>query len=262
MRKIAAIAVNTFREAIRNKILYALLFFAVALIMASIVVARLSLHEEIRVIEDLGLAATSLFSVLIAVFVGVNLVYKELERKTVFFIIPKPIYRWEFLWGKLIGTSLTLAVLVGVMALVFFGVLMIMGGGVRVVLLKAVWLYYVEVLIISTVALFFSSFSSPFLSGLFTILVFVVGRLTPDIEMFIPRMGDEWLKSFTQAVMYCIPDLNLFNVSGAVVDGEWVSIHGEFVTWLYVGKATAYGLIYGGIVMFLAMAVFRRRDFV
>lgn len=262
MRRIAAVALNTFREAIRNKILYALLFFAVSLIMASIAVARLSLHEEIRVVEDLGLAAISLFAILIAVFIGVNLVYKELERKTVFFIIPKPIYRWEFLCGKFLGTSLTLGVLVLVMALVFFGVLTLMGGEVRMVLVKAIWLYFVEVLVISALALFFSSFSSPFLSGLFAVLVFVVGRLTPEIEMFMPRMGDEWMQWFVQGVLWLVPDLNLFNVSGAAVQGRWVSIHGEFVTWLYVGKATAYGLFYGSVVMLMAMAVFRRRDFV
>jgi len=262
MRRIAAIAVNTFREAIRNKILYALLFFAVALILASIAVARLSLHEEIRVVEDLGLASISLFAILIAVFVGVNLVYKELERKTVYVLIPKPLHRWEFLVGKFLGTVMTLSVLMSVMAVVFFGVLVVMGGTVRVVLIKALWLFSVEVLVISAVALFFSSFSSPFLSGLFTLLIFVLGRLTPEIRVFLPRIQDKALSFFIRGVLSLVPDLNLFSVSGASVGGRWVSIHGEFVSWLYVGKATAYGLFYASVVLLLAMAIFRKRDFI
>lgn len=262
MRRIGAIAVNTFREAIRNKVLYALLFFAVALILASVAVARLSLHEEIRVVEDLGLAAISLFGVLIAIFVGVNLVYKELERKTIYILVPKPVYRWQFLVGKYLGTGMTMGVLVLFMAVVYFGVLVTMGGAARGPLFKAVWLFFVEVMVISAVALFFSSFSSPFLSGLFTLLVFVIGRLTVDLRELASRVDDAWIEGLARGALWVTPDLHLFSVSGASVGGKWVSIHGEFVTAAYVAQASLYGLLYSVIVMLLAVALFRRRDFV
>jgi ABC-type transport system involved in multi-copper enzyme maturation permease subunit len=262
MRRIGVIALNTFREAIRNKILYALVFFAVALILASVAVARLSLHEEQRVVEDLGLGATSLFGVLIAVFIGVNLVYKELEKKTVYILIPKPIYRWQFLVGKYVGTGLTMGVLIGFMALVFFAVLLLMGTGPRIVLIKALWLYFVEVMVISAVALFFSSFSSPFLSGLFTLLVFVVGRLTAELRDILTRVDDVVLTVLAKAALVVSPDLHVFNVSGAAVGGKWISVHGDFVTFGYVAQATLYGVLYSTIVLLLAVALFRRRDFV
>ena len=160
MGKVAAIAMNTFREAIRNKVLYALLLFAVLLIMASIVVARLSLHEEIRVVQDLGLMALSLFGVLIAVFIGVNLVYKELDKKTVYFLIPKPLCRSQFLLGKYAGTLLTMAILIFVMSIVLLAVIWFMGARPSVVVVQAIWFYFIEIVVISAIALFFSSFST------------------------------------------------------------------------------------------------------
>ena len=113
-----AIARNTFREAVRNKILYSLLFFAVLIILSALAVGQLSLHEEIRMTRDVGLYGIDVFSVIIAIFVGVNLLYKELDLKTVYTILPKPIYRWEFVLGKWLGMLLTLAVQIGVMGLV------------------------------------------------------------------------------------------------------------------------------------------------
>ena len=118
MRRIWAIARNTFREAVRNKILYSLLFFAVLLILSAVAVGKLSLHEELRMTRDVGLFGIDVFGVIIAIFVGVNLLYKELDLKTVYTILPKPLYRWEFVLGKWLGMLLTLGVQVAVMALV------------------------------------------------------------------------------------------------------------------------------------------------
>lgn len=261
MGKVAAIAMNTFREAIRNKVLYALLVFAVLLIMASIVVARLSLHEEIRVVQDLGLMALSLFGVLIAVFIGVNLVYKELDKKTVYFLIPKPLHRFQFLLGKYVGTLLTMAILTSVMAFVLLAVIGFMGARPKVVVAQAIWFYFIEIIVVSAIALFFSSFSTPFVSGLLTLMVFVLGRSTMEIRELLNRMQDTLLGDCVRLVMAVAPDLNLFNVSGAVAQGRHVSIHTTFVTWTYVGQATAYGLLYSAIVLVLAMLIFRRRDF-
>lgn len=260
--RILAIAQNTFREAIRNKVLYALLFFAVLLILGSVAIGRLSLHEEVRIIEDLGLAATSLFGIIICVFVGVNLVHKELDRKTIYLILARPIRREEFLLGRYLGTLGTMAVMVFLMAAVLAATVAARGGDLHGSLLKAVVLVYLEVAIVSAVALFFSSFSTPFLSGLFTFLIFVAGRLVPDIRQLATRFPPGASRWALQATAAILPNGRLFYVSGAVVEEQWRSIHMTFVTWTYVAQAASYALFYSAAVLLLAAVVFRRRDLI
>src|SRR5258708_7876522 len=150
MSRVVAIGLNTFREAIRNKILYSMLFFAVALIAGALVLGQLSMHEEVRLTRDVGLAGIELFGVLIAIFVGVNLVYKELDKKTVFVLIPKPIHRWEFIVGKFAGMVMTLAVLVAIMTGVLFLVLAVQDNGLdgAGAVARAIALLFVEVVVV------------------------------------------------------------------------------------------------------------------
>jgi len=214
------------------------------------------------VITDLGLAAISLFSVVIAVFIGVNLIYKELERKTIYLLLSKPLQRHEFIVGRYLGTVATMALLMSFMILFFVGMILLQNGTVRTALYKALWLSFVEVSVISAVALFFSSFTSPFLSGLFTLLAFVTGRLTPQIHQLLNQFEHGIGVNLVRAFVATLPDCHLFNVSGAVVGNRWMTIHGEFVTWLYVAQATAYGLLYSTVVLVLAALIFRRRDLI
>ena len=174
MNRVGALALNTFREAVRNKVLYVLLLFAVALIGFTERLGQMSLHEELRVTRDLGLGGIELFGVLIAIFVGVNLVYKELDKKTVFSLIPKPIHRFEFILGKFAGMVLTLAVQIAIMSVVLFAMLLIQGGGIEGPVVRAIALLFVEVMVITALAVMFSSFSTPILSGAFTLALFVI----------------------------------------------------------------------------------------
>jgi ABC-type transport system involved in multi-copper enzyme maturation permease subunit len=262
MNRLFAIALNTFREAIRNKVLYSLLFFALALIASALLLGQISLHEDARITRDVGLGGIALFSVLIAIFVGVNLVYKELERKTVFSLIPKPIHRFEFILGKFAGMVLTLAVQVAIMSAVLFCVLLAQGAAVDAPVLVAITLLFVEVVVVTAVAVLFSSFSTPFLSGLFTLGIFVVGRSTPELRELIAKLHSGALKVALSVGLRIVPDLHLFYVSGALVGGQPVSVHGTYVGWSYVATATAYGLGYGALALVLATALFSRRDFV
>ncbi len=261
MRRVWAITRNTFREAVRNKILYSLLFFAVLIIMSAVAVGRLSLHEEIRMTRDIGLFGIDVFGVIIAIFVGVNLLYKELDLKTVYTILPKPIHRWEFVLGKWLGMLLTLAVQVAVMGLVLAGTLAIQGASFDAPLWKALWLLYVNVVVVTSIAVLFSSFSSPFLSGFFSLGVFIVGRSVPDIQALAGKM-DVAAKRVLEAAVTVLPNLHLFYPSGAIVGAETVSVHGEFVGARYLGWTSAYGFGYSIAVLLLAMFIFRRRDFV
>jgi ABC-type transport system involved in multi-copper enzyme maturation permease subunit len=261
VRRIWAITRNTFREAVRNKILYSLLFFAVLIILSAVAVGRLSLHEELRMTRDIGLFGIDLFGVIIAIFVGVNLLYKELDLKTVYTILPKPIHRWEFVLGKWLGMLLTLGVQVAVMGGVLAGTLAIQGSTFDGPLLKALWLLYVNVMVVTSVAVLFSSFSSPFLSGFFAFGIFVVGRNVPDIQMVLSGLQGP-SQMVLAGALKLLPSMHLFYPSGAIVGAEVVSVHGNFVGASYLLWTTAYGVGYSLATLVLAMLIFRRRDFV
>lgn len=262
MTKVLAIGLNTFREAIRNKVLYSMLFFATVVIVASLAFGALSVREEVRLTSDLGFGGMSLFLVLIAVFAGVNLVYKELERKTVYTLIPKPIHRYQFILGKYSGLALTLLVLAAIMAGVLFAVLHIQGAAFYSGFVMMTILVYLEVLIITAVAVLFSSFSTPFLSGLFTVGIFLLGRSVPDIVRAANKIQEPILAWTLKGVARIVPNLRFFYVSGADVGGEHVSIHGSFVDWNYVGLGAAYAGLYAALTLALAMVLFSRRDFI
>lgn len=261
MNRVIAIARNTFREAVRNKILYSLLFFAVLIIMSALAIGNLTLHEEVRTIRDIGLFGIDLFGVIIAVFVGVNLLYKELDLKTVYTILPKPLHRWEFVLGKWLGMLLTLAVQMAVMGVVLALVLAAQGARFDVPTAKAVWLLFVNVMLVTSIAVFFSAFSSPFLSGFFALGCFVVGRSVPDIRALGEKLGPA-ANAILNMLCDLIPNLHLFYPSGAIVGAEEVSVHRQFVGGDYILSTTGYGIAYSLIVLFLAVLIFRKRDFV
>ena len=262
MDRILAIAGNTFRETNRNRVMYVLLLFAVLLILGSVTMGKLSLRSPILLIMDLGLAAISLFGVIIAVYLGVTVVHRELEQKTVYFIIPKPLHRTEFLLGKFLGMVVTLVIQVCFMSAVFFLMLLAYGGGPSVVLCKALLLTMTEVLVILSVALLLSSLTGPILAGFLSMILFVLGRSTEFIKQIADRgqSGLSGLDSLLNAAYYVLPDFHLFAVSGAV--NKRISVHGEFFTWSYVGYAAGYGAIYILVMLGLTILRFRRKDFV
>jgi Cu-processing system permease protein len=265
--RVWALALNTFREAVRNKVLYVLLLFAVVLLGLTYFFSQGALHEQLRVIRDVGLVGIELVGALIAIFIGVNLVYKELDRKTVFALIPKPIHRWEFVLGKYAGMLLTLAVLMGIMTLTLFGVLglaaaVFSGDNDSSAIVRAVVLIFGEVAVITAVAVLFSSFSSPILSGALTLGIFVVGHFTPELRELIVKVESTPLRLALRGGMRLFPDLHLFYVSGSMVGGHHVSVNGTYVDWAYVAVAGGYGALYIAVAIVLAMIIFSRRDFV
>ena len=260
--RIVAISLNTFREAIRNKVLYSLLFFAVLLIASALALGQMSLHEEARVTVDLGLGGIALFGVLIAIFVGVNLVYKELDKKTVFSLIPKPIHRFEFILGKFGGMVLTLAVQIAIMSAVLFAILRLQGSPIGGAVVRAIVLIFVEVVVVTAIAVLFSSFSSPFLSGAFTLGMFVVGRSLPELRELITKLHEVALRDVLWASTRLLPDLHIFYASGSMLNGQYATVHRVYVDWSYVATASSYGLGYAACALVVAILLFSRRDFV
>src|SRR6187431_844384 len=190
--RIAAIARNAFREAVRDRVLYNLVLFVLLLTGASVFIGELSGGQERKVIVDLGLSAMLLFGVFIAIFVGVGLVYKEIERRTVYTIFAKRVSRGEFLVGKYLGLCLTLLVNVLVMGAGVSLALIYVSGGMDPLVLQiwpAILLIFVELMILTGVALLFSSFSSPALSALLTFFVFIVGHFSSDLQSLAASTG-------------------------------------------------------------------------
>ena len=258
--RIWAIGLNTFREAVRIRVLYGILVLVVGANLMTLVLGQMIPNEEARVTRDIGIAAISAFGSLTAIFLGVFLLYTEVQRRTIHSIVSKPIERWEFVIGKYLGMVLVLTVLVAVFAAAMALMSTWQGIGVSGAVVKAIVLAWFEVLTVAAIAIFFSSFSTPFLSGIFALALWAMGRLTPDIEA-ATRDASPLISSTAKVALKIVPDLHLFAVSGRVADGANVSVHSDFVSWGYVGIAGLHGL--GWIVGLLAISalLFHRRDF-
>jgi ABC-type transport system involved in multi-copper enzyme maturation permease subunit len=256
-RRLLAIARNAFREAVRDRVLYNLVLFVLLLTGGAIFLGELSAAQESKIIVDMGLSAMLLFGAFIAIFVGVGLVYKEIERRTVYAIFAKPVGRGEFLVGKYLGLCLTLALNVAVM-----------GAGVSLALLythkgydplvlniwPAVALIYVELMILTAVAILFSTFSSPALSALLTFGVFIIGHFSADLKTFAASLGSQGSKIFFGALYYLLP--NLSNYSYITPAGHGVTpTPGAFLA------SVAYGLAYIAVLLAAATLIFSRRNF-
>lgn len=254
MFKILAIGRNTFREAIRDKILYAILFFAMLMMMAALVLGEMSLGHPVKVTTDMGLTAISLFGVLIAIFTGVSLVHKEIDKRTIYTIISKPINRYQFILGKYLGMVLTALVQIVTLTAVFTLLILYQQQYIDFNIYLAVFLYWMEIMLVISVALFCSSFTTPFFSGLFTFFIFLFGRLMPDIYLVISKTEDQVVRGLLKATTI-LPNLSLLNVGNRVVHGELIS-----TTDVLVNSAFALSYIAG--FLFLAIVFFSRRDFI
>jgi Cu-processing system permease protein len=260
LNRIWAIALNTFREAARIRVLYGILVLVVGANLLAVVLGEMSVREQTRMARDIGLAGISLFGSLTAIFLGVFLLYTEVQRRTIHAIVSKPIERWEFVVGKYAGMALVLSVLVVLFGIAMVSILTWQGVGVNAAIIRALVLAWVEVLTVAAIAIFFSSFSTPFLSGIFALAMWIIGRLTPDIEN-ATRAASDWIRWTARVALEIVPDIHLFSPSGRVIDDVAVSVHRDFVTWGYVGISALHGL--GWIVGLLALAclLFHRRDF-
>lgn len=257
-----AIALNTFREAARIRVLYGILVLVVGANLLAIVLGEMSIHEQARVARDIGLAGISLFGSLTAIFLGVVLLYGEVQRRTIYTIISKPLARWEFVVGKYLGMALVLTVLVALFTAAMVALLTSQGVAVTGAVGKAVFLAWCEVLTVAAIAVFFSAFSSPFLSGIFALALFGIGRVTPDLRAAARGADAPWIRAVADATLQIVPDLHLFAISGRTVDGETVSVHRDFVGWDYVATAAGHGLVWIAALLVLACVIFQRRDFV
>jgi len=253
MQKIIAIALNTFRESTRDRIFYSLLAFAVIMLAFALVLGNLTIGDEIKIIKDFGLSSISLFGVLIAIFVGISLVYKEMEKKTIYVILSNPIARYQFILGKYFGLSLTLLVEIIVMAI---GLLALCYAKQQLIpweLFKAIVPIWLELQLILAVALLFSTFVSPFLSGMLTLAVFIIGHLTQDLQQLVANMDNPVLKKTANYLYYTFPNLESLNYKAQVV-------HGLAIPWQQYSLSLAYASMYIVCLLGLTLLIFNQRD--
>jgi ABC-type transport system involved in multi-copper enzyme maturation permease subunit len=251
---IGAIARNTFKEATRNKIFYLLVVFGIVFALASRLISLLTVGDTVRVLKDTGLAAIHFFCVLIAVFTGINLVYKEIERRTVYNILSKPVSRDQFILGKFVGLALTVFSALAAMALIFFLFVFAAAGSFDWRLLLYFLMLFLELLIIIAISLLFSSFSTPILSFIFTLSLYLIGHVLWTYNEFKSRLLTPVSRWLGQLLYYLLPNLEKFNVRDAMVLGTPISPRLAALT-------VAYALLYIAALLLLTMAIFRRREF-
>ncbi|MDT5122512.1 MAG: hypothetical protein QOC96_1994 [Acidobacteriota bacterium] len=255
--RILTIARNAFREAVRDRVLYNLVIFVLLLIGGAIFLGELSDAQETKIIIDMGLSAMLLFGAFISIFVGVGLVYKEIERRTIYAIFAKPVGRGEFLVGKYLGLCLTLFVNVLVMGLgVTLALVYVKRNGDPSVLniWPAILLIYVELMILTAVALLFSSFSSPALSALLTFFVFIIGHFSADLKTFAASMGTTSARYLFGALFYLLPNFSNYSYITPAA-------HGQTPPPMMLLTSIAYALLYITVLLAAATLIFNRRNF-
>jgi ABC-type transport system involved in multi-copper enzyme maturation permease subunit len=250
-----AVAANTFREAIRDKVLYNLVFFALLVMGASVVLDKMTLGERLKIILDVSLAGMSVFGLLIAIFVGIGLVHKEIQRRTIYILLAKPISRRDFVIGKYLGLAAVIALNVAVMTAALIALLAVFAtAGIPWGVLVAVLLILVELMVVTAVAVLFSTFSTPTLSAMLTLGVWLIGRFSSDLVALTRESENPVLDGVVTAVHVVLPNLEKFDVKALVV-------YGVGIEPAYVAAAVAYGLCYAGFLVGLATFIFERRDF-
>jgi len=253
--RIAYIAANTFREAVRDRVLYNLIAFAVLMSGAAILVGQISIDIERLVVVNLGLTAVSLFGVVIAIFIGIGLVSKEIDKRTLYTVLSRPVRRWEFIVGKFLGLAGTLAVNTVCMAIGVFAALLYVSNRFQRSdgwVLVALYFIVLQFLIITALALLFSSFSSPLLSAVFAFSLFIIGSFSEDLRGFagISHGVTRWVATLAA---YLVPNLSALNVIAPVA-------HQQPVAGQLIAFNTAYALVYTGMALCGAVLIFERRN--
>ena len=253
-RRIGALAGNTFREAVRNKLLYNLLLFAVLMIASSVIIADLHLGHAERIYLDFGLSAIALFGTLIAIFVGINLVYREISLKTVYTLLAKPVHRWEFLLGKYAGLVALLFLEIALMGGCFLVLLLLQDSEVTSSLVLAIGMIFLELVLITAVAIFFSSFTTPYLAGMFTVALWIIGHLLADLRAFGEHSEIGSLQRLTEVLYWTLPNLDR-------VDIKSLAAAGHPLETAQLAVSALYAVGYSTMLLLASVVLFRRRDF-
>jgi Cu-processing system permease protein len=253
LKRALAVAANTFRETVRERVLYNLVFFAILMTLSGLLLGQLSIRQDEKILKDIGLAAMELFGTLIAIFIGVGLVSKEIERRSLFPLLAKPLSRDELFLGKFVGLGFTLLVNLVVMALALYLTLWATGWGVDPHLLRAIFPIFLSLLLVVSLAMLFSTLTSSALAAVCTVGVVLGGRYSDVIRNMreVAPGAPSWL---VDLIYYAVPNFKNFDLKDRVVYGDPVS--SSVLAWV-----TLYAALYMILVLGVGLIVFRSRDF-
>ena len=256
MRNVWVVATNTFREAVRDRVLYNLVFFALLMMGTAILVGQISIGIEQSVIVSLGLSAISVIGIFIAVFIGVGLVSKEMDKRTLYALLAKPVERWQFLLGKYGGLVMTLTVNTAAMAVGLYLALWSVKHPLAKsdwYVLVAIYLILLKLSLIVALAMLFSCFTTPFLAILFTVGIYIAGVFAEDLRTMQAMDLSPATMRMLRGISYVLPNFENFNVTGAVV-------HARGVPAALVWQDTMYTVLYAAMVLVTAALIFSRRN--
>ncbi len=255
--KIRLIARNTFKECVRDKVLYNLAIFGILIITSSLILGSITIGDVKQIIINLGLSTLSIFGTLIAIFIGIQLVYKEIDKKTVYSLLAKPVARYEFILGKFFGLALTLAVNICVMLLGIYASILYLRHSLQ----SADWqiflagaLILAELMLVVAIALFFSTFSTPVFSALFTFSIYIIGHFSADIRQYGLSSESFSVKILSSIFYYTLPNFGNFSIISKTAHGQFVAAD----TYLL---SLSYGVTYSGAMILTAILIFQRRNF-
>lgn len=257
MSTISAIAVNTFKETIRDRVLYAILVFAVFMSLLSIVFGSLSIGNNVKIMLDFGLTSICIFGGILSIFIGTSLVFKEIDRRTIYVILSKPIDRWEFILGKFFGLCITLTLIVALMSVIFMGLLALYNitpSQLYLVFVSIVLIMF-ELYLITALSILFSSFSTPLLSMVFVGALWVIGHFNPVMLSLAEFARSEYVLQLVTFLHYILPDLSVFNIRNNIDNLEYVLSLTD-IFWKVL-----YGVVYSAIILVIAIFAINRKEF-
>lgn len=251
--RIQPIVLLTFKEAVRNRVLYLILIFATIFVLASRIAGLLTVGDEIKVVKDMGLATIAFMDLLIAIFVGIDLLQKEIDKRTVYVILSKPVRRSEFIIGKFLGLTLSLGIVHFATTTLLAGYLSLLEGfSGRIIVASSVT--FLEMVIVTSVALMFSSFTTPILSGIFTLGVWIIGRGSRSLLMLAEKLPEGFGRTLVRLLYYLIPNLDRFNL-------ETYAVYDVHLPTSYFAVIAVLFFLYTGVFLSLTLLLFERRNF-
>lgn len=252
--RLRAIILNTFIESIRDKILIVLLIVGFILMASSKFIKPLALGEEAKIIKDLCFSAINFISILIAILIGGRLIYKEIEKRTIYLVLSKPIKRWEFILGKYVGQMLLLFFVIGILTIAFGVVLLLTDTKANYLILLPNLLLIFQLSIITSLAIFFSTFATPLTASIFTFILYFIGHLTRDLKALSQISKSPIVKIIANFLYYTLPNLANFDIKGKVVHEIPI-----FPSHIYL--PIIYSLLWTLGLLYFSFLIFERKDF-
>ena len=253
MKNIITIAKNTFKETIRDRILYAILAFSILFLLSTLMLGSISLGEDIKVIKDLGLAGIYIFSLLITIFLGTSLIHKEIEKKTLYIILSKPVLSTHFILGKFLGLLASIKLNIFIVTSVYLVIVYLKGGGIDFLSLWSTLLLIFEISIFIGLTILFSTITTPLAGAIYSVIILYIGHSLSILKDYAEK-SSEIIHSIVNITYYLLPNLEKFNIRNSIV-------YGVVPAPLEIICPIVYSVLYTIILLWLAILALKNQDF-